>query len=447
MKKITSSPSKKAWVVAVDMGYGHERAAYGLKDLAYKEVLIANKYPSIPQSEKKHWKELRKFYETVSRLKSVPVVGDLIFDVMDYFQQIEPFYPRRDASAANIQLEETYGLIRKGLGRHLIELMSKNPLPLVATFFQAAFAAEEYDYPNDIYCVICDADCSRTWAPLNPKTSRIKYFAPNGRVVERLKSYGVKADNIFLTGFPLPKELVGGLKGVTAKKHLSRRLQNLDPKNIFINKYVKTINAELGKNWRYANNKHPLTLTFAVGGAGAQKNIGLEIAESLSQKISQKKIKLNLVVGTSHEAYKYYKQELANLKLKKYIGSQINLLHADTRPEYFKAFSEVLSKTDILWTKPSEMSFYTGLGLPIIIAPPIGSQEQFNKLWLKTVGGGITQNEPRYTDEWLFDWVNSGGLARVAWNGFIEAPTHGAYRIESIITKQKVELEELPLLV
>ena len=25
----------KAWVVAVDMGYGHQRAAYPLKDIAY----------------------------------------------------------------------------------------------------------------------------------------------------------------------------------------------------------------------------------------------------------------------------------------------------------------------------------------------------------------------------------------------------------------------------
>jgi len=43
--------------------------------------------------------------------------------------------------------------------------------------------------------------------------------------------------------------------------------------------------------------------------------------------------------------------------------------------------------------------------------------------------------------------VESGGLARMAWNGFIEAPTHGAYRIEEIITGLPVELEKLPLIV
>jgi hypothetical protein len=429
------------------MGYGHERAAYGLKELSYGPVLIANNYPGIPKAERQHWTELRKLYETVSRLKAVPVVGNLLFDVMDQFQQIELFYPRRNLSAANLQLKQTYSLIRKGLGRHLIDLTKKHPLPLVATFFQAAFAAEELDYPNDIYCVICDADCSRTWAPLSPHTSRIKYLAPNGRVVERLKLYGVRPENIYLTGFPLPKELIGGPKIPVIKRDLSRRLQNLDPKGIFDDKYGTTVARYLGKNWRTLDHKHPLTVTFSLGGAGAQQNLALQVADSLGAKIAQGKIRLNIVTGTHHDALLYYRQGIKDLRLSKYLGSFLNIVHQETRNEYFTQFSELLHTTDILWTKPSELSFYTGLGIPIIIAPPIGSQEQFNKLWLQNVGGGIMQNDPRYTSEWLLDWVDSGGLARAAWNGFLEAPTHGAYRIDSLITGKKVELEQLPLIV
>jgi hypothetical protein len=45
------------------------------------------------------------------------------------------------------------------------------------------------------------------------------------------------------------------------------------------------------------------------------------------------------------------------------------------------------------------------------------------------------------------DWINSGGLARMAWNGYIEAPTHGSYRIESIVTGTEVQLEKLPMIV
>ena len=49
--------------------------------------------------------------------------------------------------------------------------------------------------------------------------------------------------------------------------------------------------------------------------------------------------------------------------------------------------------------------------------------------------------------EWLFDWINSGGVARMAWNGYIEAPTHGAYRIEDVVLGQKSEIHPLPLIV
>lgn len=430
------------------MGYGHERAAYALRHLAQGgQVLIANKYPGIPKNERAAWEDLRKLYETVSRVKRLPIVGNAIFDVMDYFQKIDNFYPRRDLSRPNLQLQQTYLLIKNGLGKHLIEHMAKKPLPLIATFFQAAFAAEELDYPGEIYCVICDADCSRTWAPLSPKLSRIKYFASNGRVVERLKLYGVKPENIYLTGFPLPKELIGGPHAPVLKRYLSRRLQNLDPDQVFTQKYARTLNMHLGKNWRTLNHKHPLTLTFSVGGAGAQQNIGLQVADSLASKISQGKIRLNLVAGTHHAAAQYYRDGIRSLKLSKYLGKGVNVFSCDAREDYFRTFSDILLTTDILWTKPSELSFYTGLGLPIIIAPPIGSQEEFNHIWLKIVGGGASQNDPRYCDEWIFDWVHSGGLARMAWNGFIEAPTHGAYRIESVITGKKIEVEQLPLIV
>ena len=44
---------KKAWVVAVDMGYGHQRAAYPLKDMAYGDIINANSDKMISGQEKK----------------------------------------------------------------------------------------------------------------------------------------------------------------------------------------------------------------------------------------------------------------------------------------------------------------------------------------------------------------------------------------------------------
>ena len=44
--------NKKAWVVAVDMGYGHQRASYPLKRIAFGgKVINANKYDGIPEDD------------------------------------------------------------------------------------------------------------------------------------------------------------------------------------------------------------------------------------------------------------------------------------------------------------------------------------------------------------------------------------------------------------
>jgi hypothetical protein len=59
----------------------------------------------------------------------------------------------------------------------------------------------------------------------------------------------------------------------------------------------------------------------------------------------------------------------------------------------------------------------------------------------------MSQFDSTFTNELLFDWIYSGGLAKFAWNGYIEAPTHGTYRIESIITGKETPLANLPLIV
>ncbi len=89
-----------------------------------------------------------------------------------------------------------------------------------------------------------------------------------------------------------------------------------------------------------------------------------------------------------------------------------------------------MNKTDILWTKPSELSFYSGLGLPIIIAPSIGSQEDFNKKWILNLGAGILQENPKYADQWIFDYLNSGRFAEAAMQGFIEVEKLGTFNIQ-----------------
>ncbi|MDD5043176.1 MAG: hypothetical protein PHD51_00705 [Patescibacteria group bacterium] len=437
-----------AWVVSVNMGYGHDRAAYPLKDFARGGIIIANNYKGIPKKDEKIWRESRKFYEFISRFRHVPIVGEYAFSLFDKWQSIPPFYPRRDLSAANFQTKQTYSLIRrKKWGEDLIKLLNREngSRPLITTFFVVAFMAEYFNYGGDIYCQICDADISRNWAPLYPQKSRINYLAPNRRVVERLKLYGVKEEQIHLTGFPLPKENIGGPGLATLKEDIGYRIYNLDPQKRYVSQFRHTIKFHLGEDNFPQKSSHPLTVTFAVGGAGAQRELGAEILDSLKNDIKKERVKVNLVAGIRNEVFLYFKKAIASCGLEKCFGECVDIIFDVDKFKYFQKFNESLRSTDVLWTKPSELSFYTGLGLPIIMAPSVGSQEDFNRIWLKSVGGGITQNNPRYANEWLFDWIESGWLARAAMEGFTDAPKLGAYKVEETVLRKTDNLKEPPL--
>ncbi len=423
----------KAWIISVNMGYGHQRTAFPLKGLAPEgRVVNANDYPGIPEKDKKIWETTRKGYEFISNFYKIPLIGKVAFSVFDRFQRIFSFYPKRDLSKSNFQIRRIFSLMKNGWGKHFIETLQSNSKqefpPIITTFFVPAFMAEYFNYPGEIFCVICDADISRTWASFNPRISRIKYFVPNNRVVERLKLYGVKEENIFLTGFPLPLEIIGGEKMEILKESLKQRLLNLDPEKRYFEKYKTLIEAELGELPKKSD--RPLTIMFSIGGAGAQKEIGFKVIKSLSDKILDGKVKLILMAGIKEKVKQYFAESIKKLQLEK--SKNIEIVFEKNIEDYFQKFNQYLKETDILWTKPSELSFYSALGLPIIIAPPIGSQEDFNKRWLLKSGCGLAQENPSHLGQWLFDWLDHGYLAEAAMQGFVEGEKLGTLKVQKI---------------
>ncbi len=419
--------TKRINLIAVDMGYGHQRAAYPLLDLSGGEIITLNNYEGIPEWEKNYWIKNLKSYENISRFKKIPLLGRLVFAVMDSFQKIDSFYPARDLSRPTIQQRFFYRFIKKGLGKDLIPKLD-NSLPFVTTFFVAAQAAEYHNYPGDIYCIVCDTDASRAWAPLKPKTSRIKYFLPSEKLRERFLMYGLSNKNLFVTGFPLPKENIGAKQEIL-KQDLANRIKVLDVDKKYYNQYQSLITEELPLATR--SNKEAITLTFAVGGAGAQKEVGVLVLNKLAGKIKSGEINLNLVAGSRQEVKEYFEQAVNLLGLK----DGVEIIFHPEKNGYFKLFNSCLRKTDILWTKPSELSFYAALGLPIIISDPVGSQENFNRETLLNCGAGIDSLDPKYVDEWLPDLISSGRLARAAMDGFLNLENLGTYHIEKMFCK------------
>src|SRR3989344_2036066 len=418
--------NKKAWVVAVDMGYGHQRTAYPLRDIASPgKIISANHYKGIPQKDKEIWQKTRSSYEFISRFRRIPIIGLAIFLFFDSFQKILGYYPRRDLSGSNFGGRIIFRYIKKGWGKDFIEQLKRNPLPLVTTFFIPAFMAEEFNYPNDIYCIICDADIARSWVSLNPKKSRIKYIVPNTWARDRLKLYGIKPENIFLTGYPLPKENIGGESMEILKKDLSYRILNLDPHGKYRRIYKPLIKGYLGELPKMPN--HPLTIMFSIGGAGAQKEIALSIINDLKKRIQAKELRFIISIGLRGELRTFFEHHIKGLKL----DGWIHIVYGNTIQDYFEKFNKALRTTDILMTKPSELSFYSGLGIPIIIEPSIGSQEDFNRRWITHIGSAILQENPKYTNEWLFDLLEAGSLAEMAMQGFVEMKILGTYNIIS----------------
>lgn len=423
----------KVNLLAVDMGYGHQRAAYPLLDISYHGIIMIDNYKEISESERKIWESGRKTYEKISSFKKIPIVGDLVFFVMNSFQKIDKFYPKRDLSKNTSQQLYFYKKIKDGLGKELINQLSTEALPIISTFFVSIYFAEYYNYSGDVYAVICDSDISRAWAPINIHTNKTVYFAPTERVVERLQLYGVNKKNIKLTGFPLPKENIGEKQEIV-KKDFGRRLAVLDPQKKYYKKYKETIKKHLGKNYEFDFNRS-IVITFAVGGAGAQKEIGEEIIKSLYTDIQEDRVKVNLIAGSRNDVYSFFKKVLEQEGLQD--NKNVKIIYHKDKIKYFKLFNKIIRNTDVLWTKPSELSFYSALGLPIIISHPIGFQEDYNKDWLIKMGAGIKSGDPRYVHEWLFDWINNGYLAQAAMNGFLNVERMGTYNIEKIVLNKK----------
>jgi hypothetical protein len=427
--------AKKAWVITVDMGYGHQRAAFPLRDMAYEKVITANSQKVMTDKEWKKWNRLQAMYESISRLKSVPIIGGLLWNIYDKFQSISPYYPFRDLSKPSFGSIYINNLIKKGFLKSIVDYTKKKELPMVSTFYATALASAHAKLKT--YCVVTDTDINRIWVSEKPKENKIVYLTPSDRATNRLVQYGIPRKNIIFTGFPLPKENIGKNMKIL-NEDLNARLLNLDPNKIFIKRYESVIKNNLGD--AFTNKKtHPLTITFAIGGAGAQQELVLQILSSLKNDILNHRIKVNLIAGTRPNISQKFIDEITKLGLKKEIDNYINILCNIDRNIYFESFNKILRTTDILWTKPSELSFFTGLGIPIIIAPPIGYHEIINEKWLVTMGSGIKQENPKYINEWLFDWVNKGILAQAAWEGYIEAPKNGTYNIEKVVLEGKEE--------
>lgn len=417
-------------VVAIDMGYGHLRAAAPIAEALDVAVLHCDRAPLADSSEQRLWKRARRLYESTSRISQMPWVGAPLRRILDGVTHIPHLHPYRDLSTPTAGARTLDGMIRRGMGRGLVERLRQSGAPLVTTFYSPAIAADRAGIDR-VYCVVTDTDINRVWAPFDASTTRIRYLVPSERARRRLLAYGVPAANVTFTGFPLPDSLLGGRHLATARRNLASRLARLDPRGEFRHAYRDELKHFLGEIPDLPDEERIPHVVFAVGGSGAQVGMARQFLPGFRRPLREQRLRLTLVAGVRGEVAAAFESLLHRNGITPGEGADI-LVEPDLE-RYFARFHALLARADVLWTKPSEMTFFGALGVPLVFSWPVGVHERYNRRWAIEAGSGLKQRDPRWAAQWLSDYLEDGTLAAAAWNGFRRLPNQGLYRILDLL--------------
>jgi hypothetical protein len=399
------------------MGYGHLRAAAPLADALGVPMLRIDLPPLGDARDARLWWRTRAMYEPLTRWSQAGLLGAPLRALLGRITAIPEGNGDLSAPTAGTRWMERAA--RGGAGRALAEHLRRSGAPLLSTFYAAPILAELHGAER-LHCVVTDADVNRVWAPPDPARSRIRYYVPSEPARRRIQSYGVAPERIRLTGFPLPHELVGGREMTALKANLAGRLGRIDPGGAVTDLAA----AELGAVRR---DESPALITFAIGGAGAQTAIAGRLLHALSRPLRAGLVALALVAGRRRDVARALRAAIASEGLAGHPA--VEVLEEPDILLYLRKFNALLARTDVLWTKPSEMTFFAALGLPVIAAPPVGVHEERNLRWASEQGALFPQGDPDRAGEWLPRWLADGTLARAAWNGYQKLPKLGLYEI------------------
>jgi hypothetical protein len=429
-RRVTPPPVAAPVVAAVEMGYGHLRAATAVAEALGTAVARVDDDPWALPAERWLWRLSRHAYELVSRHAARGSSTSTFAAALDWLTQI----PEVPASArADLFVHAIGRMVDRGLGRELVERLADPDRPLVTTFFTPAIAAAQHGH-RATFCVVTDTEVSRAWVAREPGRHPIHYLLPGRRGVARLRGYGVPSAHLEQTGFPLPPSLLSEDLGA-ARHNLARRLVNLDPTGRFRRQQPETEQrlGDLGAS------PQPLHLAFAVGGAGAQAALVDELLPALRPRLLAGSLRLTLIAGIRPEIAARFRRALARHQLPEVAPAAgaslappqggVAILAASDLGGYFAAFARLLEDTDLLWSKPSELAFFAALGLPLVLTEPLGVHESFNRRALLEVGAALAAPRLPELARRLDHGLATGELAAAAWAGFTHLPRRGVYRI------------------
>ncbi|MFP4556183.1 MAG: hypothetical protein ACLFNU_04860 [Bacteroidales bacterium] len=404
--------NNKLLLTTAEMGLGHLRALKPFEELFKRRIHILGQDKYSSQRERFLWRTTLRTYEWFSKAKQIPIIGTAIFSILDKLLEINESNSKSKGNNIAFQVKILGTFINQGACKELkIKCETQSYRTILTSFYAPVHFAAKKLKEQTVFCQICDTDISRVWVPQNPKAENIQYFAPCAEVVERLKAYGVCLSKIHLVGFPLPIELVGGKGQEIAIDNYTKRLSFLQETRKF-------------------SSSTPLRITYVIGGAGAMVGLAKRIAKGLKQEILNGSVVLTIVPNPKKRTISRF----IAFKKNHFNNSEgLHILNTHNYEEYFKRFSSIIVSTHLLWTKPSELTFYSSLGIPIIMAPPLGAQEIANREWLIKNNIAIDQANPETCKDWLLDLLESGLLWPMAKNGWVQGRRIAVHEISDIL--------------
>lgn len=390
-------PANKRYVITTGyMGYGHLRAAHNLSMFCGAPVVKADLIPYAGMIDLVLWR-FAQFVQNIST-QDAESSSRVLFYLFEKALEIPDGTSPKSLAGPKLLRR----LSALGLGKRLASLLSAEE-SIVHTFYLPALGLVYHKNRARNYLVMCDVDFHPVWTPIHPFTNLLTYFVPAVKSADRLISYGVSSRNIYVTGFPLP---IWNVR--ESIEHFSTRKRRLS-----------------------ANSNFALTLMYPFSGAGAYQKYFSEFVKAVSAELLGGSIRLIVSAGSNQGAFSEARRVICRNGLDR--SPSVRLLYNHDLFSAFSEFNAILPEVDLLITKPSELVFYSSLGIPLLMLPPIGAHEAKNRLYILENKCGFDMISLNKFTEVLDEFKRSGKLLDLAENGYEKIPRNGSEVINDYV--------------
>ncbi|HUI30916.1 MAG TPA: hypothetical protein VLX91_11925 [Candidatus Acidoferrales bacterium] len=392
----------KYLVTTAYMGFGHLRAAHNIASYSRSPILRVDQKPYLNGVDEFVWRSSQAVHTYGSRDKESK--SSVFYDWFESLMVIpENGTPPSLGPSRFIRMMQRFGA-----GDELFRVLNRNKMRLLHTFYMPAMLSVYHGYPGENFLLLCDTDFHRVWVPVEPKKYDLKYFVPIPSSADRLVSYGVEREKIFVTGFPLPTTNTGGRDLRVVERDFDVRQARL-------------------KN----DSTLPMTIMFPFSGAGAYSNVLADLVKAIHEDLKEGTLRLIVSCGDNSRALRNAENIFINYGIEELEYAEI-MYHEDVFAA-FDEFNAALKSTDVMITKPSEMVFYAALGIPLVFLPPIGAHEEKNRDYLFENDCAVNMVPTSDFPRWLEKSRRKGLLLEIAENGFTKLPKNGSIAIDELV--------------